>query len=99
MRIISPESLSTTNYTWRAAASAASASWFTTRKNSAVCPTNNPSFVNDTMVATADRLNGNHLLDASGRFVRLGDLTLLACDIGVNSSSARDAHNICEKHL
>jgi hypothetical protein len=37
----------------RVAASASSASWFTTWKNFGVCPTNNPSLVNDAMVATA----------------------------------------------
>src|SRR5271170_4387920 len=37
----------------RVAASASSASWFTTWKNLGVCPTNSPSAVNDAMVATA----------------------------------------------
>src|SRR5580704_11846136 len=37
----------------RVAASASSASWFTTWKNRGVCPTNSPSAVNDAMVATA----------------------------------------------
>src|SRR5277367_1645933 len=37
----------------RVAASASSASWFTTWKNFGVCPTNSPSLVNEAMVATA----------------------------------------------
>src|ERR1700690_2174330 len=37
----------------RLAASASSASWFTTLKNSFDCPTNSPSAVNEAMVATA----------------------------------------------
>jgi hypothetical protein len=41
------------NQSSRVAASASSASCFTTWKNFGVCPTNRPSLVNDAMVATA----------------------------------------------
>src|SRR5580700_6437332 len=44
---------SLTNHNSRLAASASSASLFTTLKNSFDCPTNSPSAVNDAMVATA----------------------------------------------